>query len=1071
MALAPRHKKIVKNDKPFGRDQYLTSFNQKLNNLNDEQYNVLHYFGIGGLGKTTLQKFFTNSLQNNENIVNIFINFEEASTPEKLYSLLGYSLKNKIKLFYFELAYAAYWRKLNPHINLAKSDKDKLVEEGGFMSDILALVDGCSVAGIGGGLFSVANKYAKKINYFLNAEYKDEIEELETMTSSEIETMLPKFLSYDIQEHLYKKEDDIFVFQLDTHEYLWEKIKIESKRLETDIWIRDLILTLQPKHTLFVLTGREKLKWNLEDKEWDSIIDHIPLESFDFKTSTEYLLENGVKEENIRNIIAKESEGIPFYLKLSLETYAILETPSEKDFSLGNNESIFNRFFQYIDKSESSLIKALSLTKNFDKTIFCKIVEHFKIPFSVMDFDYIVDYSFVNKNNDGTYNIHNLMKKSVETKLDSDLKKDIFNFLYNIYNDQIKDIKTVENVTKNTFKLVENAFYYKNKNMAENSVVKWYTDNYESLLSQTDLIHEMKDMYQFVIDTCNKEYYKTKFFIKLGHLYIELGNIKKAEEIVETIESNDFSLNDKDWFELLKIKIIEDKEFKTTNEKKLLSKNYIKLSSEAVSNEVKIISLISAGNIKRHDKNMQQSLSLLLEAEQLINDKTPSHIKIDLFFKLAYFYKDVSDTINFKKYIDKLTLNIDSKTKKSKYNSGLLHRLITENLYKNENYIEAYKEATTAYKLMIESVGEYSSKTKNIQHLFGRIHHKQKIIPELVSENKNELLYMYKINHEELFYKKIEPLFIQSNKDQLELYLVKFSIDKDINILLDFKNKVEKENIYVSNVLINIYKQIIVYYLTKKEQSSIQLYGDELLQKLIKNGQNNDIVDIAKFLNGLILKNEDIIRFNEYILSNINNETIRLNIQYDYIDMLRGMKEYNKVEKLAKKDLANYETYGLYTKLWKCYDYLFNNLRYKQKNKAIDLMFEKIEKMKKLDNKYYILEYSYRKILDLYNVETEVDKRINILEEILLLTKEIKATKPLKYYEPLHELMGIYYKYNKNKYNDKMLDMLEFLQATNDIELSKEFKKLFYSTQKFYKNRASIRFKEIENKYYTNKKK
>ena len=70
---------------------------------------------------------------------------------------------------------------------------------------------------------------------------------------------------------------------------------------------------------LFVIFGREKLRW---EQEWNEYIEMCELRNLETAYSYEYLLSAGIKEEAILDKIVESCQGYPFYLSLALKTYA-----------------------------------------------------------------------------------------------------------------------------------------------------------------------------------------------------------------------------------------------------------------------------------------------------------------------------------------------------------------------------------------------------------------------------------------------------------------------------------------------------------------------------------------------------------------------------------------------------------------------------------------------------------------------------------------------------------------------------------------------------------------------------
>ena len=56
MAIKSRFKKSIKKEKFVGRQSIFDVFDLKFANLQNQEYNILNYYGLGGIGKSTLMK-------------------------------------------------------------------------------------------------------------------------------------------------------------------------------------------------------------------------------------------------------------------------------------------------------------------------------------------------------------------------------------------------------------------------------------------------------------------------------------------------------------------------------------------------------------------------------------------------------------------------------------------------------------------------------------------------------------------------------------------------------------------------------------------------------------------------------------------------------------------------------------------------------------------------------------------------------------------------------------------------------------------------------------------------------
>ena len=111
----------------------------------------------------------------------------------------------------------------------------------------------------------------------------------------------------------------------------------------------------------WVICGREKLLWVPEcDSEWDMYLEQHPVDELPKKHCTEFLGKPVVSEIRIfRNVIIKASEGVPYYLNLSVDTFEKISKkrqPVPEDFGKTQPE-IFNTFVKYLIAMKLELLK------------------------------------------------------------------------------------------------------------------------------------------------------------------------------------------------------------------------------------------------------------------------------------------------------------------------------------------------------------------------------------------------------------------------------------------------------------------------------------------------------------------------------------------------------------------------------------------------------------------------------------------------------------------------------------------------------------------------------------------
>lgn len=186
-----------------------------------------------------------------------------------------------------------------------------------------------------------------------------------------------------------------------------------------------------------------------------------PIEDLPEKYSEHFLKECGIEEKDIRSIIVKASEGVPYYLNLSVDTYEQIsrsKKPEVKDFP-NTKKEVFDKFVKYLDNNEKRTLYILSAPNSWDRNLFEILIKKFNPTYSIYEFPDLIKYSFVNKITDDRFSLHQLMRKNLQEYQDPKYRKDIHLFLHEYYNDKIKDTDVRSITQEHEIALIE-AYYH-----------------------------------------------------------------------------------------------------------------------------------------------------------------------------------------------------------------------------------------------------------------------------------------------------------------------------------------------------------------------------------------------------------------------------------------------------------------------------------------------------------------------------------------------------------------------------------------------------------------------------------
>ena len=530
------------------REEPQKSFVKALSRVNTREYNILTFYGVGGIGKSSLQKHLKEKhLDIDENSVYSWLNFEmeDNRSAQKAYRVIVDNFKSKFKIPFisFDIAYTIYLGKSNPSLEL-KKDSLPFLEEGSLLAEAVGLVE--STGGIAGFALSIIDYAAKKLQEVsFNQDVQSELKRLQDMEVEEIEKELAVFLAYDIATYKKKNPQKKVVIFLDTYEALWQNDRSESNRLSKDEWIRDSLVT-ELSNVLFVICGREKIRWEEDDTSWTQSDENgeLDLEQHTIGNlspeDAEFFLKScGINDSIIQAEIIESSEGVPYYLDLSVDTYYKIKNrgiiPTPEDFSEVDKHKIFERFMRYLDKEEISTLKVLANARFYTKELFSTLVQEFQTGYPVTELNQLNTFSFISRDTKEFF-IHDLMRLSLLSFQDEELIYDVNSYIFEYYEKQIQDLKMNTISDKSTFYLLE-AFYHKSNLRDIEALFKWfdkyfsifmYGAKYDSLLVPTKQL-----MYLAEEDANTSSLTLSTIYNNLAYLYIMTKRYRESDELFQ----------------------------------------------------------------------------------------------------------------------------------------------------------------------------------------------------------------------------------------------------------------------------------------------------------------------------------------------------------------------------------------------------------------------------------------------------------------------------------------------------------------------------------------------------------
>ncbi len=422
-------KKIIKNedaqtatriftDRVEPRQAFWKKYNKLESNIqNIEDIYIIAYYGIGGIGKSALLKKLSEEMEE-KGVQNTLFDFETSQEPQKIMYLIKNKLERKYEFNFpkFDLAIYTYAIKIGQDAN--KPEVKSIIEQSRTLSLITEAIGELPTIG----LFSKLVKYADSgiaiLKTYTDKSYKQFLEELENKTEAEILEELPKYFSQDLTQNISKTNKPLVIL-LDTYEKMINEISNDGYVLMKDMWLRgDNGIILRTPGVLWVIAGREKLKWGENDQDWEETIEQHRLGDLAFSDADEFLQKAGIVENKLREQIYKLTNGTPVYLDLCVSTYEDLKRKNEPitiDKFGETKEELVERYVRYMDNQTREIVYMLAQLGNWNDNIIYEIGKEVVPTFSIEKYETIKQMSFIYENN-GEYYIHKTIENVLKRK-------------------------------------------------------------------------------------------------------------------------------------------------------------------------------------------------------------------------------------------------------------------------------------------------------------------------------------------------------------------------------------------------------------------------------------------------------------------------------------------------------------------------------------------------------------------------------------------------------------------------------------------------------------------------------
>ncbi|MFZ5823376.1 MAG: hypothetical protein ACOY94_03405 [Bacillota bacterium] len=426
--ITPRHTPRSRRDAPSSagrqftdRIDFITAFESAMA-APRPPHRVLVYYGVGGIGKTTLRKELARRFGLHPEGIWTTLDFVMPSLrgPEAALAALVWGMAHDEEgnrrqggptFPAFELAYATYLQKVEPHRPVREYRNRPLFDDNSLLFQTASMI--WDVASDSVGWLKVINRVRSELRDHLTRQTYEELQDLLHLEPREILDQLPYFFAADLKKHMAGRERPV-VICIDTYEALWEK-RTEGTEFLIDEWVRELVANLP--EVLWVICGRERLRWAERQPEWGAALDQHLIGRMADSDVELFLNSCGVTDRAVQERVKEASEGVPLYLDLAVDTYNEIKRtrqPRPEEFTPVRAE-VMDRFLHYLSMPETVTLRILSVARWWDEALFDHLVREFQTAYSSAGFRELMRFSFISPGEvESTYTMHQLMRENLK---------------------------------------------------------------------------------------------------------------------------------------------------------------------------------------------------------------------------------------------------------------------------------------------------------------------------------------------------------------------------------------------------------------------------------------------------------------------------------------------------------------------------------------------------------------------------------------------------------------------------------------------------------------------------------
>ena len=507
---------------------------------------VLNYYGIAGIGKSRLIEKLEDEIKNgskeHDKAKVVRHDFAIETDSFKVIESLSQKLKDDYKFNFYRLnkGLAAYHEVIGESV-------DKFKQKGILENHPKA---GVIVKALSLGL---AESLDTHLTYLINEtdnNYEKELEIFKDASKNKrLERLMFLFIK-DLEENLQKEEKPLIIM-FDTYEMLVNEMKGTGKPTNADEWLRggvnfEKALIPNTHGVLWVIGGREELKWKNFDDDWETGLHKHSLEKLPEEFVKEYLNNAGISDEKLCEDLYKLTEGVPIYLHLCVIQYESLKNrnivPDIDKFGR-TIKQLTDRYVRDMNEDIKKIVRILSCLNCWTDDMAEDIIKKTGIIFDRVLYKKIKNFSFINNVPPSKiYSINRIVRDAIlaDEDFDEESKKKIAGYVLDYCKNKIEiiDFSSSSDYTFYIKQLMEYALQYfeDNEELWEFYCLSIFEKlNYLKSIGRTANLKLPFDGFCKRFKESNNELLCAKALNNFSAFYYDDGNYSKALELLECV--------------------------------------------------------------------------------------------------------------------------------------------------------------------------------------------------------------------------------------------------------------------------------------------------------------------------------------------------------------------------------------------------------------------------------------------------------------------------------------------------------------------------------------------------------